>query len=234
MKRMDASASRFIRSGLALLVIGAGACACSRHERPVTRVPAGPSATAIPPSPAKRCIVHLHGKSGTGAAASLEGDVTHLRPSGNAPGWGGLQWLYFPDDGYAEVQRIVSRAISEAGCGRVILHGFSNGASAAGKLYCRGETFGGTAVGYVLDDPVPDHAVEHCAPAKGVKVRVYWTSALAETIAGWSCSSSDFTCEGGTTIGIERYAAWLGQKPAPSVHQRHQPYDAPPEYVSWW
>jgi hypothetical protein len=197
-------------------------------------VAAGPSATAIAASPGKKCVVHLHGKSGVGAAASLSGDVTHLRPSGTAPGWGGLQWLYFPEEGYRTVEHTVAAAIAEAGCGKVIIYGFSNGASAAGKLFCRGETFGGKTVGYVLDDPVPDHGIEPCTPPAGVKVKVYWTGGLAKTEDGWSCASADFTCEGGTTIGIARYASALGTTKNPSVHSTHEPYESPPEFTEWW
>jgi hypothetical protein len=142
--------------------------------------------------------------------------------------------MYFPETGYRAVQHTVAAAIAEAGCGKAIVHGFSNGAAAAAKLYCRGETFGGAAVGYILDDPVPDHGVEPCAPPAGVKLRIYWTGALAKTEDGWSCSSADFTCEGGTTLGIRRYAGVLGTAPAPSVHSTHHEYESPPEYAAWW
>ncbi|HMJ11542.1 MAG TPA: thiamine pyrophosphate-dependent enzyme, partial [Polyangiaceae bacterium] len=51
--------------------------------------------------------------------AEIERDITHVRPDGNAEGWGGLQWLYFPDESYNEVRGIVARAITGAACGAV-------------------------------------------------------------------------------------------------------------------
>lgn len=39
-----------------------------------------------------------------------------------------------------------------AGCSSVIVHGFSNGASAAASLFCGGETFGRRVEGYLIDD----------------------------------------------------------------------------------
>jgi hypothetical protein len=186
------------------------------------------------PVPGGKCVVHLHGKSGAGARPRGAGSVTHLRPSGNAPGWGGRQWLYFPESGYQEVRSLVARAIEESGCGQVIVHGFSNGAAAAAKLFCRTERFRDTVVGYIVDDPVPDLAVEGCRPPPGVKLRVYWTGGLDNATDGWPCSSRDWTCEGGTTIGIARYTMLLGTTAAPSIHTKHQEYGAPPEYMSWW
>ncbi|HEY6559723.1 MAG TPA: hypothetical protein VI072_20715 [Polyangiaceae bacterium] len=182
----------------------------------------------------KRCIVHLHGKSGGGGPPSQSGDVTHLRPQGNAEGWGGYQWLYFPDSSYNQVRSIVANAISGASCGAVIVHGFSNGGAAAAKFYCRGETFGGKMVGFIADDPVPDHAVENCRPAAGVKIRVYWTGNLAYAGNGWDCGSADWTCEGNTTIGIDRYVQAIGTTATRSIHTDHREYESPPEYTSWW
>jgi hypothetical protein len=157
-----------------------------------------------------------------------------VRPNGNAPGWDGLQWLYFPESKYQAVRSIIARAITDAGCGKVIVHGFSNGAAAAAKLYCRGERFGGTTIGYIVDDPVTDHAVDACAPAAGVKVRVYWTGALGTAHDGWQCSSGDWTCEGGTTVGIDKYVERLSTQAARSVHRKHAEYTNPPEHSSWW
>ena len=186
-------------------------------------------------SPNGKCILHLHGKSGRGGPTQVEGDLTHVRPAGNAEGWGGYQWLYFPEDKYRAVRASVAKAIADAGCRRVIVHGFSNGAAAAAKLFCRAERFNGRVVGYVVDDPVPDHAVENCKPATEVKIRVYWTGALAGTASdGWQCASGDWTCEGGTTIGIAKYVSHLGVSATPSVQKRHAAYESPPEYGSWW
>jgi hypothetical protein len=183
----------------------------------------------------KRCIVHLHGKSGGGGPTSQSGDITHVRPQGNAEGWGGYQWLYFPDNSYNQVRTIVANAINGAACGAVIVHGFSNGGAAAAKLYCRGETFGGKMVGFIADDPVPDHAVENCRPAAGVKIRVYWTTQLGHAVNGWDCVGADWTCEGNSTIGIDRYVQLLGTTATPSNQTtRHEPYQSPPEHRDWW
>ena len=114
------------------------------------------------------------------------------------------------------------------------MHGFSNGASAAAKLYCRGEDFGGTVSGYIVDDPVTDHAVDACKPAPGAKLRLYWTGGLGQAVDGFACAPSDWTCEGGTTIGIERYSRALGVAWAPSMHRDHREHASPPEYSSWW
>jgi hypothetical protein len=200
--------------------------------------PANPKPDASGGAPSqptgKRCIVHLHGKSGRGGDTTQEGDVTHLRPQGNAPGWGGYQWLYYPDSSYNQVRSIVANAVSSAACGAVIVHGFSNGGAAAAKFYCRGETFGGKVVGYIADDPVPDHAVENCRPAAGTKIRVYWTGGLAQAVNGYDCVAADWTCEGNTAIGIERYVQLLGTNAARSIHTTHTEYGSPPEYRDWW
>ena len=109
----------------------------------------------------ERCIVRLHGKSGTGADTVVEDGVTIISPTGNAEGWGGRQWLYFPEGDYEAARTIVADAVAD--CEQVILDGFSNGGSFAAKLYCRGETFDGRLVGVVVDDPVTDEGVEGCA-----------------------------------------------------------------------
>ena len=208
-------------SALALLAL----CACpSSSPSPVPR-----RADASP----LKCVVFLHGKGDRGAATHESGGVLYLQPAGNAAGWRGRQWLYFPGTRYAEVKAVVERSIAAAGCDAVLIHGFSNGASAAAKLFCQGETFGHRVVGYLIDDPVPDHGADACFPAPGVKVRLYWTGGLARATEGWSCASADWTCEGGTAVGIERYARNLGAEVTPSIHRTHQPYVAPPEYQQW-
>src|SRR4029077_1488760 len=110
------------------------------------------------------------------AATVVENGVSIISPDGNAEGWGGRQWLYFPDREYAAALKVVEDAV--AGCGQVIINGFSNGAAFAAKMYCRGETFGGRLVRFVLDDPVVDAAVQGCAPDPSVGVTLYWTGAL--------------------------------------------------------
>ena len=172
----------------------------------------------------------LHGKGGGGQGEWTGSDgVRHSFPAGNASGWGGRQWLYYPEPNYQAARDIVGNDIAAGGCGRVIVYGFSNGAAFAAKLYCRGETFGGAVVGYVIDDPVVDHAVEGCARAP-VNVVLYWTGDI-DVPDGWACG--DWTCEGGSTIGIARYEAAIGIVRTPSIHRTHQQYGDPPELHSW-
>ena len=186
--------------------------------------------TTTGPGTGKACIISLHGKGGGGQSEWTGSDgVRHSFPAGNAPGWGGLQWLYFPESNYQVVRTTLANDVEAGGCRRVIIKGFSNGASFAAKLYCRGETFGGTVVGYIVDDPVVDHAVEGCAPAP-VKVVLYWTGGI-DVPDGWDCG--DWTCEGGSTIGIARYEAEVGVARTQSIHTTHLMYVDPPELHSW-
>jgi hypothetical protein len=206
--------------------------------RPAPSSEARSAAATLPPVSAgdgpRRCVVHLHGKGERGAAPKVVDGLVHLRPDGNGEGWGGRQWLYFPEDRYLEVRRIVSDAIVSAACARALLHGFSNGASAAARLYCRSETFGGTVSGTIVDDPVADHGVEGCAPAPGARLRLYVTGALAKGVAGAPCASLDWTCQGASTIGIDAYARFLGAPIVQSSNATHAPMAAPPEYGEWW
>lgn len=183
---------------------------------------------------AERCVVRLHGKGGVGQEPELRDGVATLSPDGNADGWGGRQWLYFPDGEYEAARRNVASAIEAAGCQLVVVHGFSNGASFAAKLYCRGETFGDRLVGVVIDDPVTDDAGRSCAPDPTVVASLYWTSALElQAPAGTECASIDWTCEGGASIGIEAYAASLGLSPRPSPVHEHAPFSNAPELSEW-
>ena len=106
-----------------------------------------------------KCVVRLHGKGGNGEPARVDGDITELSPTGNADGWGARQWVYDSDDQYAQARAIVADALDGAECSRAVVNGFSNGGSFAAALYCAGDQFDGRVVGYVIDDPVPDHAV---------------------------------------------------------------------------
>ena len=148
---------------------------------------AAKSADTTPPStddasdPGGRCIVRLHGKSGAGGESYEEDGVMNVLPDGNAEGWGGRQWMYFPEEKYLEARAIVADAIESSGCDNVIINGFSNGGAFAAKLYCRGETFDGRVVRFVVDDPVPDEGVLECTPDPTVGVTLYWTGALAST-----------------------------------------------------
>jgi pimeloyl-ACP methyl ester carboxylesterase len=203
----------------------------------VTAALAGVSTTTAAPatgSTGPRCEVRLHGKGGSGSATSTSGAITVVQPTGNASGWGGRQWLYFPDNRYTEARNVVADAIAKEGCAKVVVNGFSNGAALAAKLYCRGETFDGRLVGVVIDDPVTDGAVNGCAPAAGVKAVLYWTGALeGDAQPGWQCSRADWTCEGGTTLGIRAYAAALGLTATPSSTTKHERNTRAPEPARW-
>jgi pimeloyl-ACP methyl ester carboxylesterase len=216
---------------------------CCSHEsqpaaggaQPVSTPPVSqPVAAKLPTASGKACIVLLHGKGGHALPERVTGDTTYLLPGGNTDGWGGRYWLYYPEQRYQEVRAIVQRAIDDAGCGPVIVQGFSNGAAAAAKLYCRAERFNQHVIGYIVDDPVPDHGADGCKPAAGVQLRLYWTGGLSVATAGWSCAEQDWTCEGGSTIGIERYGRALATEVKPSIHSTHAEYASPPEQTLWF
>jgi hypothetical protein len=183
------------------------------------------------------CLVLLHGKGGTGQASFATTDaggtsVLVISPTGNADGWDGRQWLYFPDAEYTAARTIVDDAV--AGCVRIIVGGFSNGAAFAAALYCRGETFDDRLVRVVVDDPVVDEGVVDCAPDPSVAVTLYWTGALdAQSEPGTDCAVADWTCEGGTTIGLDAYAAALGTTPQDSPFSAHEWYTDAPELSRW-
>jgi hypothetical protein len=213
----------------AVLLVAGAACGDDDGGAAATTTAAG-AAVTVPAG--GRCLVNLHGKGATGAPTTREGDVTVIAPTGNADGWGGRQWLYFPAADYEAARRVVADAV--AGCGPIILHGFSNGASFAAALYCHGETFDGRLVRVVVDDPVTDHAVDGCAPDSTVAVTLYATGALERTAPpGWRCAEADWTCEGGETIGIEAWSHALGVPRQQSAHTDHQPYLDAPELSDW-
>jgi hypothetical protein len=189
-------------------------------------------APATDASPLTACVVRLHGKGERGAATDTSGPVAIVSPTGNADGWGGRQWAYDTDERYASALAVVRTA--SARCTRVVLHGFSNGGAFVAKLTCRGDSLEGRLAGVVVDDPVPDAGVVPCAPAAGVKVALYWTGALTQAVAGWSCAEQDWTCQGGTTIGIESYAAALGVPAQTSPQKEHAPNRAAPELTAWF
>jgi hypothetical protein len=180
-----------------------------------------------------RCVVRLHGKGGAGSSDETDRrGFVDISPTGNADGWNGRQWLYFPDGQYAEARDIVVEAVE--GCTDVIIDGFSNGASFAAKLYCRGEDLDGRLIRVVVDDPVPDRGVVDCKPDPAVDIALYWTGALEATARpGWDCADADWTCEGGTTIGIGAYAEALGTETRESVHDDHAWYRDAPELSDW-
>jgi hypothetical protein len=63
---------------------------------------------------------------------------------------------------------------------------------------------------------------------------LYWTGGLAASATpGADCEAIDWTCAGGTMIGIDAYAAALGVPATPSIHGDHQPYSDAPELTQW-
>jgi hypothetical protein len=215
------------------LLVGAVGTACGGDDDSgggaTTAAPTGPTVTA----PAGgRCVVRLHGKGGSGGPTTTAGDVTTIAPTGNADGWGARQWLYFPAAEYDAAVKIVRDAV--AGCGPIIVDGFSNGASFAAAMYCHGESFDGRLVRVIIDDPVTDHPVVVGSRAPDVAVTLYDTGALeAQAPAGRECADGDWACEGGETLGIEAWATALGVPRQQSPHTDHQPYADPPELSDW-
>ena len=196
------------------------------NRRPSRRAP-----NRAPPCGAS---VRLHGKGGTGGETHETDGITEVLPTGNADGWGARQWIYFPDESYVEARDIVAAAAADAGCTTLVINGFSNGAAFAAKLYCRGETFDGRFAGVVIDDPVPDNGVAGCTPSAGVPAALYWTGGLeAEARPDADCGAIDWTCDGGTTIGIEAYAESLGLDIQPSPFTEHEWYLDAPEIATW-
>jgi hypothetical protein len=212
------------------LAFSAAVVACS--DEPERSVATDPPTSGATSATTERCLVRLHGKGGDGGDTTVVDGVSVIAPTGNAEGWGARQWLYFPDDEYTTARAEVERSI--AGCQQVIVNGFSNGGAFAGALYCRGETFDGRLVRVVIDDPVPDGAVQDCSPDPSVGVTLYWTGGLDEQAQpGWDCSEADWTCDGGTTIGIDAYATALGTEVQPSPFDDHQWYTDAPELTAW-
>ena len=198
-------------------------------------VPACGSGAGSPPAPQSAdCIVRLHGKGGKGSPSTVSNGVADLRPTGNADGWGGRQWLYFPEKQYRVARDVVTAAVDAAGCQRVVIDGFSNGASFAASILCHGETLGGRLLGVVIDDPVTDAATANCARRATVKVALYWSGALdAQAPAGTQCAPIDWTCEGDVIVGIQAYASRLGIDVQPSPSPEHEWFLDAPELEDW-
>lgn len=199
---------------------------------------AGPRDAGIPPT-GQRCLVLLHGRSGAGAPTQTVSGYRVVMPDGNQGyGGGGRVWIYFPASEYAAMAAGIRAAIP-SDCGRIVLRGFSNGAAAAAKLFCRGETFGGRLLGVIVDDPVMDDGTAGCAPGAKVPVEVYETGALP---AGpYQCSSNGFTCEGGEVVSASTYVSRLGSTAAlhPSDQSVHACFGGtcsglPPQAAGWW
>jgi hypothetical protein len=213
---------RWARPLVALGLVGASACGSDS------------SSQASVPAQADKCVVGLHGKGGGEVPPAQRNGYVQLSPGGNAKGWGGRQWLYFPEERYTEAVGVVRSAIDAMGCTDVVVHGFSNGAAFAASLYCHGESFDGRLRGVIVDDPVTDHGVDTCTPAPGVQLALYWTGGLAEqSTPGAACKPMDWTCQGDTLIGIDAYAAALGTTAQQSPNREHTPIDEPPEIATW-
>lgn len=218
---------------MALGLVGTGASACGSDAGTATTATTATSGTAAVIA-ADKCMVFLHGKGNTGAAPEQRDGYVAVAPTGNADGWGGRQWLYFPEDRYTEAVGIVRSAIDATGCTDVVVHGFSNGAAFAASIYCHGESFDGRLRGVVVDDPVPDHGTESCAPADGVQVAVYWSGGLdGNAKPGAACKPLDWTCQGDSLVGIEAYAASIGTPVLKSPNTSHAPIGEPAEIRTW-
>ncbi len=180
------------------------------------------------------CIVVLHGKGGTGAEPLLRSGRAVLAPDGNGEGWGGREWRYSNDADFSDALERVRRTVEGAGCERVVLNGFSNGAAFAAALVCSGDTLDGRLAGAVIDDPVTDAATVGCSRAPDVPVVVYWTGALeADAPPGTDCAPIDWTCAGGSVRGVEAFAADLGVTVTASPFTEHRPYVDAPEPAAW-
>lgn len=206
------------RSVVVLAIVALGACGDGE-----------PAAVA-----AGDCRVDLHGKGDRGADAVVVGGIAILRPDGNGEGWGGREWRYDDPGDRAAAIAIVRDAVDAAGCERVAIHGFSNGASFAAALVCSGDTLDGRLVGAVVDDPVTDAATTDCRVGAGVPLALYWTGALDGVAPpGTDCATVDWTCAGGTVRGIDAFAAELGVSVTPSPFDEHRRFDDAPEPARW-
>ena len=66
-----------------------------------------------------------------------------------------------------------------------------------------------------------------------MKVVLYWTGGI-NVPDGWDCVAGDWTCEGGSAIGIARYEAAVGVGRKQSIYTDHRMYVDPPELHSWF
>lgn len=207
--------------------LGSVSCADSEGTANAGSVPAGFSAD--------RCLVQVHGRSEQGAPPAMRDGYAVLRPDGNSanPTGDGRMWTYDSPESYDDALRRVTEVVDDAGCRRVVLHGFSNGGGLLGAVICRGETLQGRLAGAIVDDPVPDDS-SPCMPDPSVAVVVYWTGGLEEATAGASCEDLGWVCAGsGVLVGIEEYARRLGTQVTPSIHTEHLVYSNAPEINEW-
>ncbi len=223
-------ARRRVGSAVVAVLLGAATLGCGGDEPT-----AGPPTTFPPDFRAERCLVTVHGRTGDGAAPRQLDGWAELSPSGNEA-WkdGGRVWIYDTEESYAEARSRITEVVDAAGCERVALHGFSNGAAFVGALACRGEDLDGRLVGVIVDDPVPDDSSPDCEPATTVDVAVYWTGGLSEAEAGASCEDLGWTCAGGDElVGIDEYADRLGAEVQRSPHSDHIAHRDAPEINEW-
>jgi hypothetical protein len=198
------------------------------------RSSSGEGAGTTPDVTAERCRVDLHGKGDTGANPRLEDGVAVLTPTGNGEGWGGREWRYGRPEELDDAVTSVRSVIDAAGCTRVAVHGFSNGASFAAALICAGETFDGRLVGVLVDDPVTDDATRGCARPDDVPVVVLWTGALDATApVGTPCADVDWTCSGDVVRGIDAFVDDLRVDVTASPYTEHRRHDDAPQPAAW-
>ena len=214
------------RAAFVLVSAGLFATSCSS--------PAPAETEAIRPLGVERCVVWLHGKSERGRSSVVVRDVGEISPTGNGRAGDGHEWRYSPEAKYQEAVGIVADAVEGSGCRRIVISGFSNGGAFAGKLYCRGETFGGRLAGVVVDDPPPDTGTQECAPDPDVEVALYWTGALDGVAeAGVDCGDIGYTCDGDNLVGIHAYAEALGTEILSSPFREHVWHREAPELDRW-
>ncbi len=186
------------------------------------------------PVSAEACLIWLHGKGGQGGATTLDGDLAVVRPQGTEPGWDGHQWIYAEPESFDDGIGVIADAADAVDCRRVVIHGFSNGASMAAKMYCAGVDLDGRVLGYIVDDPVVDASSADCQPAADQELVLFWTGSLARTAPpGTVCADIDWTCEGPTVGDVTDYADGLGTEVVNSVETEHEPHPDPPQIGQW-
>lgn len=204
--------------------------ACGDDEPSAAPTPTAPERSDVT---SEACLVRIHGRSETGADPVARDGYAEVSPTGNGPAGEGHEWVYDTDETYEEARDLVVGWVDAVACERVVLNGFSNGGGFTGALLCRGEDFGGRLAGVVIDDPVPDDAVEDCDPAPDVPVALYWTGALTEAEAGVACDDIGYTCAGETLLGIDAYAEALGVEAQASPNEEHVWFRDAPELPTW-
>lgn len=224
--RAAGSGYRQLVAGIAMLVLLVG-CGSSDSD-------SSGQEGAAEPVQAEQCLIWLHGKGGNGGATTLDGGLAVVRPEGTAPGWDGRQWIYAEPGPFDDGVAVITEAADAADCRRIVVHGFSNGASMAAKMYCAGVTLDGRIAGYIIDDPVADASSTDCRPAAGIEVALYWTGSLARSAPpGTACADIDWTCEGPTVGDIADFATQLGTDALDSTTTEHEPHPDPPQVEEW-